>query len=90
MIDEKSFGPEHTAVATDLANMAYLLQVTNRRGDAEPLMGRAISILERSLGPDHPKVAAVVNNLALLKAELGDWSEAAALGRHPKSVLTAR
>ena len=56
-IDEKSFGPEHPDVATDLNNLAQLLQATNRLAEAEPLMRRALEIDEKSYGPEHPNVA---------------------------------
>ncbi len=68
-IDEKSFGPDHPDVATDLDNLAGLLQATNRLVEAEPLLRRALAIDEKSFGPDHPEVATDLNNLAqLLKA----------------------
>ena len=41
-------------VATRLNNLA-LLQATNRLGEAEPLMRRALAIDEKSYGPDHPE-----------------------------------
>ncbi|MGA8611603.1 MAG: tetratricopeptide repeat protein, partial [Xanthobacteraceae bacterium] len=56
-IDEKSLGPDHPNVATDLNNLALLLQDTNRLVEAEPLMRRALAIDEKSYGPDHPNVA---------------------------------
>ena len=43
-IDEKSYGADHPAVARDLNNLAQLLQATNRLGEAEPLMRRALAI----------------------------------------------
>jgi tetratricopeptide (TPR) repeat protein len=68
-IDEQSFGPDHPDVATDLNNLAQLLQATHRLAEAEPLMRRALAIDEQSFGPDHPDVARDLNNLAqLLKA----------------------
>jgi len=33
------------------------LKDTNRLGEAEPLMKRALTIDEKSYGPEHPKVA---------------------------------
>ena len=42
---------------TALNNLAQLLQDTNRLGEAEPLMRRALAIDEKSFGPDHPNVA---------------------------------
>jgi hypothetical protein len=47
-IDEKSYGSGHPRVAGDLNNLALLLQATNRLGEAEPLMRRALSIDEKS------------------------------------------
>ena len=44
-IDEKSYGPEHPDVARDLNNLAQLLKDTNRLGEAEPLMRRALGNL---------------------------------------------
>ena len=43
-----------------------LLQETNRPGEAEPLLRRALAIDEGSYGPDHPVVARRLNNLASL------------------------
>ena len=54
-IDEKSYGPEHPDVASDLNNLAQLLQATNRLAEAEPLMRRALAIDEKSYGPEHPR-----------------------------------
>ena len=53
-IDEQPIGPDHPNVATDLNNLAQLLQATNRLAEAEPLMRRALAIDERSFGPTTP------------------------------------
>ena len=50
-IDETSFGPDHPNVASDLNNLAQLLQATNRLAEAEPLMRRALAIDETELRP---------------------------------------
>ena len=55
----------------DLNNLAQLLQATNRLAEAEPLVRRALAIVEASLGPDHPNTMKVRNNLAGLRAALG-------------------
>ena len=68
-IDEKSVGPDHPNVASDLNNLAQLLQATNRLAEAEPLMRRALAINEKSVGPEHPSVAMTLNNLAILLEE---------------------
>ena len=41
-------------VATDLINLAQLLQATNRLAEAEPLMRRALRIDGASFDEDHP------------------------------------
>ena len=62
--DEASFGSN-----TLPWRLAQLLQATNRLGEAEPLMRRALEIDEASFGRQHPAVARDLNNLAqLLKA----------------------
>jgi CHAT domain-containing protein len=63
-VAEKSFGPDHAIVATNLNNLAGLLQTRNQLAEAEPLMRRALAITEKSLGPDHPNVAASLDYLA--------------------------
>jgi tetratricopeptide (TPR) repeat protein len=63
-IMEKSYGPDHTEVATALNNLSELLKATNRLAEAEPLMRRALAIDETRSGPDHPNVARDLNNLA--------------------------
>ena len=45
---EISFGEHHPTVAIDLNNLAQLLKDTNRMGEAEPLMRRALEIDERA------------------------------------------
>ena len=55
---------ELVAVASN--NLAQLLQRTNRLGEAEPLMRRALEIGEATFGRQHPIVAIRLNNLASL------------------------
>ena len=43
-IDEASFGEHHPPVAIRLNNLATLLKDTNRMGEAEPLMRRALEM----------------------------------------------
>jgi len=62
-IDEETLGPDHLDVASDLNNLAALLEATNRLDEAEPLMRRALAIFEQSLGEDHPKTQAARKNL---------------------------
>lgn len=56
-LDVETSGPQHPKVASDLNNLAQLLQATNRRSEAEDLLRRALEIDEKSLGPHHPEVS---------------------------------
>jgi hypothetical protein len=71
-IDEKSSGPEHPNVATDLNNLAQLLRATNRLEEAEPLMRRVVVIVlefTRSTGHLHPHLKTTLGNYwGILKA----------------------
>ena len=99
------------AEATALANakivavvsndLAALLLNTNRLGEAEPLMRRALEINESAFGNQHPTVAICLNNLAALLLNtnrLGDAeplmrraleiNEAAFGNRHPTVAIS--
>jgi hypothetical protein len=72
-IDEKSYGPEHPTVASDLNNLAQLLKDTNRLKEAEPLMRRALVILlkfTRASGQPHPRVSDALANYTSLMETL--------------------
>ena len=56
-IDKAAFGEQHPNVATDLNNLATLLQAANRIKEAEPLMQRSLEIFDtfrRQTGHEHP------------------------------------
>ena len=99
------------AEATALANskivavvsndLAALLLNTNRLGEADPLMRRALEINESAFGNQHPTVAICLNNLAALLLNtnrLGDAeplmrraleiNEAAFGNRHPTVAIS--
>jgi hypothetical protein len=52
------------------------IQAARRYGEAEPLIQRALAILEKRLGPDHPDIAHCVRNYALFLRERGRAAEA--------------
>ena len=84
------------AEATALANarlvarasneLAQLLQYTNRLGEAEPLMRRALEIAEAALGDQHPNVAVCLNNLAMLLQDTNRIEEAEPLMRRALEI----
>ena len=69
-----------------LNNLAQLLQATNRLGEAEPLMRRALAIWEELCGPDHPQVATGLNNLAQLLQDTNRLGEAEPLMRRALAI----
>ena len=86
-VNEERFGRSHPEVATDLNNLALLLQATNRLAEAEPLMRRALDIDEEAFGPDHPNVAIRLNNLASLLQATNRLAEAEPLMRRALDIL---
>ena len=62
------------------------MQATNRLGEAEPLMRRALAIDEASYGPDHPNVARDLNNLASLLWATNRLGEAEPLMRRALAI----
>ena len=87
------------AEATALANaklvawasneLAQLLQRTNRLGEAEPLMWRALEIDEAILGEQDPTVAIGLNNLATLLQATNRIEEAEQLMRRALEICKA-
>ncbi len=86
---EASLGKDHPNVTTALNNLATLLQATNRLGEAEPLLRRALAIAEASLGIDHPDVAICLSNLALLLRATNRLGEAEPLMRRHLAIFLA-
>jgi tetratricopeptide (TPR) repeat protein len=63
-----------------------LLRATNRPGEAEPLLRRALAIDEKSYGPDHPEVATCLANLAGLLGASKRLGEAELLFRRALAI----
>jgi tetratricopeptide (TPR) repeat protein len=82
-------GPNHPATATDLNNLAALLQATNRPAEAEALYRRALAIDEASYGNVHPNVARDLSNLALLLKATNRLAEAEPLYRRALAIHEA-
>ena len=51
-IDEAAYGPDHSAVATDLHNLAAILRELGDLEGARPLQERALAITEARSGAD--------------------------------------
>ena len=75
-----------TLVARASNELAQLLQYTNRLGETEPLMRRALEIAEAALGDQHPNVAVCLNNLAMLLQDTNRIEEAEPLMRRALEI----
>ena len=73
-------------MARDLNNFALLLQSTNRLGEAEQLLRRALAIAEAGIGLNHPYVATTLNNLAQLLQDANRLGEAEPLMRRALAI----
>jgi tetratricopeptide (TPR) repeat protein len=85
-IDEAALGPDHPAVATDLNNLALIVQDLGLAGEARRLAERALAITEAALGPDHPAVAIRLGNLAVIVRDLGLAGEARRLAERALAI----
>jgi tetratricopeptide (TPR) repeat protein len=83
---EKALGPDHSATATFLNNLAGLYYLQGAYAKAEPLFKRALAIREKVLGPDHPDTATFLNNLAELYYLQGAYTEAEPLFKRALAI----
>ena len=70
--------PTHPDVATSLNNLAGLYHAQGRYAEAEPLLKRALAIVEETLGPQHPNTVTMRENYETLLAAMREQGEAAA------------
>ena len=76
-------------VAWALNELAQLLKRTNRLGESEPLMWRALEIDKATFGEQHPDVATDLNNLATLLQATHRIEEAEPLMRRALEIDVA-
>ena len=76
-------------VAAASNDLAQLLKRTNRLGEAEPLMWRALEIDKAAFGEQHPTVAIRLNNLATLLLDTNRIEEAEPLMRRALEIDVA-
>ena len=65
-IDEKTYGPDHANVATNLSNIALILKAQGKLDEELTMYQRAMHNKEKTYGPDHAEVAASLSNIALI------------------------
>jgi len=85
-VAEKTFGPDHPAVAQSLNNLGLLYKDQGKYAEAEPLFKRSLEIYEKALGPDHPWMATVCENMAELYKKIGKEDEAERLEARARKI----
>ena len=83
---ERALGPDHPAVAADLAALAALIDGQERHTEAGEMYERALAIFERVYGPDHYEMAVTLNNLAGVRLAEGNVGEAEAIYRRSLAI----
>jgi serine/threonine-protein kinase len=78
-IRRQTLGNDHLDVASNLLNLALVLQETGKRTEAEPLIKEALEIYRRHGATATRDYAAGLNNLGGLLEERGDYAGAEAL-----------
>jgi tetratricopeptide (TPR) repeat protein len=71
-VAEKVYGPQHSAVATELNSIGLILLSSGDLDEALRYGRRALAMDEEVYGPVHPNVARDLNNLGLILYDKGD------------------
>jgi tetratricopeptide (TPR) repeat protein/transcriptional regulator with XRE-family HTH domain len=86
-IRERVLGPDHSALAQSLSDLALLLMARGKHAEAEALYRRALTIQERVLGPVHPDVGVTLNDLAMLGFFIGNYAEVEGLHQRARRIF---
>ena len=87
-IDRARLGPDHNEVATDLENLAVLLdEHAGKLDEADSMYRAALAIRRKHLDAGHPTVLNIIGNIAGNLTTMGRYAEAESLQRH---VLAGR
>jgi tetratricopeptide (TPR) repeat protein len=81
------YGDEHPEVATDLNNLAVLLEAQGKYNEAEPVYRQSLVIMRMVLGEEHPDVTTSLNNLAALLNAQGKYDESIPLLRQSLGIM---
>ena len=82
---EKKYGPNHRDVAGALNNLAQIYGSQGRDAEAEPLLKRAIAILDKG-GLDSVEIAPALNNLAALYQRQERYADAEPLFKRALAI----
>ncbi len=86
---ERALGPDHPAVAADVAALAAIVDGLGRHDEAEAMYLRALGTFERVYGPDHYEIAVNLNNLAGVRQAQGRLVDGEVLYRRALTIKEA-
>ena len=89
-IDEKSFGPDHPNVATDVNNLGLVLRALGDLAGARAAFERALSDRRDELRTRPPQGRHDVNNLGMVLQDLGDLAGARAAFERALAIFETR
>ena len=69
-IQEKAYGPDHTAVASTLYSIAQVRSKMDQNEEALALLERVQMIREKAYGPDHTDVATTLHQIAQVRSKM--------------------
>ncbi len=84
--EAEGFGPQDPRLAVSLLGLVSVYAAQGRYAESEPLIKRALAILEKALGPGHPDVATSLENYAALLRKTGRATEAAKLEARAEAI----
>jgi serine/threonine-protein kinase len=85
---EKVYGPEHSAVAESLLNLAAVESYRGGTLASAPHIERALSIARR-YPEDGERLANALNSMSTVRSEQGRYAEALVLGQEALAILSA-
>ena len=85
-IFDAGFRRDHPVAAQILWQQALLLEAQKKPADADPLLTRAISMLENAAGPKAPIVGAALQDLGRIRKAAGDAAGAAQLMARTRGI----
>lgn len=77
----------HQRIATRASALAHVLLRLERYSEAQPLIEKALRILEATLGHDHPDVADLLEKLVTVQRHAGRIEDAEAPSRRALAIL---
>src|SRR5438309_6583898 len=77
---------QHREVATSLNNVAVVLHLQGKLGEAETMYGQALAMRRRLEGNEHLQVANSLNNLAAVLRDQGKLADAESMQREALAI----